>query len=142
MFQTCACVRACFTHTGVKLVLNSRVASVGDSVVNVVDKGGQTTEIRFGACVWATGVAMNPLVKQLQAKLPGQNHFRYAASYTCDTHTDTDRALTPSCHGSQYRHTFLERWCIVALTCTRLCTHNPLTLGVPCAWNPHLEPHL
>ncbi|KAL6756599.1 type-II calcium-dependent NADH dehydrogenase [Haematococcus lacustris] len=65
-----------FKRTGVQLVLNSRVASVGDGVVNVVDKANQVTEIKFGACVWATGVAMNPLVKQLQQKLEGQSHFR------------------------------------------------------------------
>lgn len=36
------------------------------------------TEIPFGACVWATGVAMHPLIKQLQERLPAgtQTHFR------------------------------------------------------------------
>ena len=32
----------------------------------MVDKEGQAREIPFGACVWATGVAMNPLIKALQ----------------------------------------------------------------------------
>ena len=34
--------------------------------------GAQVTELPFGACVWATGIAMHPLVKQLQERLaPG-----------------------------------------------------------------------
>ena len=74
----CVLVLNSVTHayTGIKLVLNSRVASVGDGVVNVVDKANNASDIKFGACVWATGVAMNPLIKELQGKLPGQNHFR------------------------------------------------------------------
>ena len=31
--------------------------------------GAQVTELPFGACVWATGIAMHPLVKQLQERL-------------------------------------------------------------------------
>jgi NADH:ubiquinone reductase (non-electrogenic) len=57
-------------------VLNSRVSSVRDGYVNVVNKAGEETEIPFGSCVWATGIAMNPLVRQLQEVLPGQTHFR------------------------------------------------------------------
>ncbi len=59
-------------------MLNSRVASVSDGVVKVVNKANETVDVPFGACVWATGVAMNPLIKALQEKLPGQNHFRCA----------------------------------------------------------------
>eukprot|EP00955_Chlamydomonas_euryale_P081266 363550-Chlamydomonas_euryale.AAC.12 len=33
-------------------------------------------QVPFGACVWATGIAMNPLVKSIQAKIPEQKHFR------------------------------------------------------------------
>ena len=52
---------------GIDLVLNSRVASVSKGCVSVVDtKKNKTDEIPFGACVWATGVAMHPLVKHLQ----------------------------------------------------------------------------
>ncbi|CAL5221824.1 g4081 [Coccomyxa viridis] len=64
---------------GIDLVLNSRVASVSRNVVTVVDsKKNETSDIPFGACVWATGVAMHPLVKQLQERLPEgtQTHFR------------------------------------------------------------------
>lgn len=65
-----------FKRAGIALVLNSRVAGVRDGYVSVVNKANETTEIPFGACVWATGIAMNPLVKELQAQLPGQSHFR------------------------------------------------------------------
>lgn len=63
---------------GIDLVLNSRVASVGRNCVTVVDsKKSETSDIPFGACVWATGVAMHPLVKQLQVGFG----FEAAASY-------------------------------------------------------------
>lgn len=65
-----------FKRAGIQLVLNSRVSSVGDGLVNVVNKQNESQEIRFGACVWATGVAMNPLIQTIQTVIPGQNHFR------------------------------------------------------------------
>ncbi|EIE19302.1 nucleotide-binding domain-containing protein [Coccomyxa subellipsoidea C-169] len=64
---------------GIDLVLNSRVASVAPNKVIVVNsQTNSTNEIPFGACVWATGVAMHPLIKQLQERLPegSQTHFR------------------------------------------------------------------
>jgi hypothetical protein len=57
-------------------VLNSRVTGVEAGSVQVVDRDGNETNLPFGACVWATGVAMNPLVKSLQSSLEGQTHFR------------------------------------------------------------------
>lgn len=57
-------------------VLNSRVQRVDNGAVSVLDKENNETVINFGACVWATGVAMNPLVKKLQDAMPEQNHFR------------------------------------------------------------------
>lgn len=57
-------------------VLNSRVQSVDPGSVSVVDKDDNESNIPFGACVWATGVAMNPLIKKLQSTVPEQNHFR------------------------------------------------------------------
>ena len=47
-------------------MLNSKVQSVAKNVVSVAGPGGHVVDIPFGACVWATGVAMSPLVKQLQ----------------------------------------------------------------------------
>ncbi|PNW69798.1 hypothetical protein CHLRE_19g750547v5 [Chlamydomonas reinhardtii] len=72
-----------FKRAGIKLVLNSRVASVEDGVVRVVNKANESVDIKFGACVWATGIAMNPLVRQLQEKLPGQSHFRSVLTDDC-----------------------------------------------------------
>jgi NADH:ubiquinone reductase (non-electrogenic) len=67
-----------FKRNGIDLVLNSRVQGVSSDSVTVVDNDGNVTELPFGACVWATGIAMHPLIKQLQERLPEgkQNHFR------------------------------------------------------------------
>lgn len=67
-----------FKRNGIELVLNSRVSSVSSDCVTTVDKEGLETRIPLGACVWATGIAMNPLVKDLQGVLPegSQTHFR------------------------------------------------------------------
>ena len=59
-----------FKRNGIELVLNSRVKAVGADAVTVVDKQDREFQIPFGACVWATGVAMHPLVRQLSQKLP------------------------------------------------------------------------
>eukprot|EP00775_Hariotina_reticulata_P004476 gene4476-4730_t len=68
-----------FARQGIELVLNSRVMSVRDGYVKVANKNKEEYEIPFGACVWATGIAMHPLVKELQAAFPQeQNHFRSA----------------------------------------------------------------
>lgn len=67
----------CLLLTGIDLVLNSRVVGVRDGHVSVVNKAGVENEIAFGACVWATGIAMNPLVKEIQQAYPeSQTHFR------------------------------------------------------------------
>lgn len=55
----------CVCRSGIQLVLNSKVQSVGKHSVQV-DTNGSITTIPFGACVWSTGVAMHPLIKQLQ----------------------------------------------------------------------------
>lgn len=65
-----------FKREGIDLMLNSCVSGVRDGYVRVVDKSGVQQEVPFGACVWATGIAMNPLVRQLQQLLPGQSHPR------------------------------------------------------------------
>ncbi|GLC74175.1 tubulin alpha 1 [Pleodorina starrii] len=72
-----------FKRAGIKLVLNSRVASVEDGCVKVANKANEITDIKFGACVWATGIAMNPLIRQLQEQLPGQSHFRSVLTDEC-----------------------------------------------------------
>jgi len=72
-----------FVRSGIELILNSRVLEVcgqgtGKGFVRVKGPDGKEREIDFGACVWSTGVAMHPLVKQLQPKLASgaQTHFR------------------------------------------------------------------
>lgn len=67
-----------FKRNGIDLILNSRVQGVAEDRVTVVNNEGEITELPFGACVWATGIAMHPLIKQLQQRLPegNQNHFR------------------------------------------------------------------
>ena len=67
-----------FKNNGIQLILNTRVSAVGADAVSIVDKANNVSEVPFGACVWATGVAMHPLVKQLQERLPegSQTHFR------------------------------------------------------------------
>ena len=64
-------------------ILNSRVSSVEAGNVTISNKGGGTTEVPFGACVWATGVAKHPLISQVQEKLPNQTHFRALLTDDC-----------------------------------------------------------
>ena len=54
-----------FCRTGIQLVLNSKVSSVDKNSLQV-DTNGKVSTIPFGACVWSTGVAMHPLIRQLQ----------------------------------------------------------------------------
>ena len=52
-------------RSGITLVLNSKVDGVGRNSVTIVNNQSSVKEeIPFGACVWATGVAMHPLIKQ------------------------------------------------------------------------------
>lgn len=76
-----------FARAGIDTILGARVLEVigegtGKGYVRVQGADGQQTDISFGACVWATGVAMHPLVKQLASKLPAgtQTHFRSAVT--------------------------------------------------------------
>jgi hypothetical protein len=62
--------------SGIELLLNTCVSGVENGYVITKDKAGNTSKVPFGACVWATGLAMNPLLRQLQQLLPGQTHPR------------------------------------------------------------------
>jgi NADH:ubiquinone reductase (non-electrogenic) len=68
--------RKVFTRNGIDLVLNTKVKAVSRNSVRLADNQGNERDLAFGACVWATGVAMHPLIKQLTQKLPNQKHFR------------------------------------------------------------------
>eukprot|EP00232_Nephroselmis_pyriformis_P022767 CAMPEP_0182864046 /NCGR_PEP_ID=MMETSP0034_2-20130328/6967_1 /TAXON_ID=156128 /ORGANISM="Nephroselmis pyriformis, Strain CCMP717" /LENGTH=626 /DNA_ID=CAMNT_0024996293 /DNA_START=91 /DNA_END=1971 /DNA_ORIENTATION=- len=70
-----------FNRTGVELILNTKVNAVEPEFVRVcrmMDGEEVCEEIDFGACVWATGIKMNPLTKQLCDALPEgtQTNFR------------------------------------------------------------------
>ena len=76
-----------FKRAGIDVILNSRVLELrgegtGKGYVRVQAADGTVDDVPFGACVWATGVAMHPLVQQLQKKLPdgAQTHFRSAVT--------------------------------------------------------------
>lgn len=69
--------RTQFQRSGIRLVLNTKVQSVGPNALTVVGKNGEIRDISFGTCVWATGIAKHPLVKCLQDTLEEQTHFRY-----------------------------------------------------------------
>ena len=64
-----------FKRNGIELVLSSRVTGVSESSVSILGKEGAASELRFGACVWATGVAMNPLIKSLQVHILSPSLF-------------------------------------------------------------------
>ena len=53
----------------IDLILNTKVKAVQRHSVTVSDGAGQEREIPFGACVWATGVAMHPVIKQASCAL-------------------------------------------------------------------------
>lgn len=74
--------RAQFQRSGIRLVLNTKVQSVGPNKLTVVGKTGEVRNIDFGTCVWATGIAKHPLIKSLQEDLEGQSHFRYSTNLT------------------------------------------------------------
>ena len=67
-----------FLHfSGIKLELNTRVVSVADGAMTVLDLDGKSRLIPFGACVWATGFGANPLAEMLQKQLPEQDNARF-----------------------------------------------------------------
>uniref|UniRef100_A0A061RCA7 NADH:ubiquinone reductase (non-electrogenic) n=1 Tax=Tetraselmis sp. GSL018 TaxID=582737 RepID=A0A061RCA7_9CHLO len=60
-----------FERSGIELVVNNRVKAVEASSVQVSNsKTGEMQHIEYGACVWATGINTNPLIRQIQADLP------------------------------------------------------------------------
>ncbi|KAK9866248.1 hypothetical protein WJX84_006230 [Apatococcus fuscideae] len=67
-----------FKRAGIEAMVNSKVQEVRRGAVIVKLPDGSTQEVPFGACVWSTGVAIHPLMKQLQERLPEgtQTNFR------------------------------------------------------------------
>ncbi|KAI7837688.1 hypothetical protein COHA_008481 [Chlorella ohadii] len=59
-----------FRHNGINLRLGTKVTEVQDGEVLVEGKEGGRDAVPFGTCVWATGIAMHPLVSLLKERLP------------------------------------------------------------------------
>ena len=53
-------------RAGIEAMVNSKVQAVKRGAVVVRKADGTDEEVPFGACVWSTGVAIHPLMKQLQ----------------------------------------------------------------------------
>jgi len=59
-----------FARAGVDLLLGTKVEGVDDRSVRLVNPQGEKVELPYGACVWCTGIRLNPLASQLQEALP------------------------------------------------------------------------
>ena len=69
-------------RNGVEVLTNTKVESITpDDLTLVKQRDGQreTQTVPYGACVWATGVAMHSLTRHLQEAMPqgSQTHNRY-----------------------------------------------------------------
>lgn len=68
-----------FVSDGIDLALNTRVNKVQPGALTVAERNGKGTVLKhvpFGTCVWATGIATNPLITMMQNVLPEQDHGR------------------------------------------------------------------
>lgn len=68
-----------------EVLINTKVESITPDALTLVKQGGGEEEsqtVAYGACVWATGVAMHPLTKHLQEAMPEgtQSHNRHGPS--------------------------------------------------------------
>ncbi|EFN54551.1 hypothetical protein CHLNCDRAFT_58189 [Chlorella variabilis] len=62
-----------FMREGINVQLGTMVRSVGEGALTVTRNGNKTEEkLPFGTCVWATGIAMHPLVRGLKEQLQRQ----------------------------------------------------------------------
>ncbi len=74
-------------RNGVEVLVNTKVESIDADALTLVKQGakeGESQTVAYGACVWATGVAMHPLTKHLQQAMPEgtQTHSRYGKACT------------------------------------------------------------
>jgi len=67
-----------FFRSDIDLLLNTKVAGVERDFVRLVGQDGAKRELKFGVCIWCTGIKLNPLAQQLQQSLPegSQTNFR------------------------------------------------------------------
>ena len=75
----CHVVVVAICRNGIDLILNTKVKAVERHSVTVSDASGAERDIPFGACVWATGVAMHPVIKQ--ASRLHQPHSQLCVTY-------------------------------------------------------------
>ncbi|KAA6425152.1 MAG: hypothetical protein FRX49_04647 [Trebouxia sp. A1-2] len=66
---------------GVEVLINTKVESIDADALTLVSQGKEekhSQTVAYGACVWATGVAMHPLTQHLQQAMPPgtQSHSR------------------------------------------------------------------
>ena len=85
-------------RNGVEVLTNTKVESINADELTLVKKIGDRTEtqtVSYGACVWATGVAMHPLTKHLQDAMPmgTQTHSRYSSSVMLSSSDATELAV-------------------------------------------------
>ena len=64
VYNTCNALDVTICRNGIDLILNTKVKAVERHSVTVSDATGAERDIPFGACVWATGVAMHPVIRQ------------------------------------------------------------------------------
>ncbi|DBA82616.1 TPA: tubulin alpha 1, variant 2 [Trebouxia sp. C0004] len=70
-----------FSRNGVEVLINTKVESIDADALTLVSQGKEdkhSQTVAYGACVWATGVAMHPLTQHLQQAMPPgtQSHSR------------------------------------------------------------------
>ncbi len=68
-------------RNGVEVLINTKVESIDADALTLVSQGKEekhSQTVAYGACVWATGVAMHPLTQHLQEAMPPgtQSHSR------------------------------------------------------------------
>lgn len=71
-----------FRRTGIECLTNTKVQGVQDDGVKVLLKDGTATTVPFGACVWCTGIKLNPLAQALIEALPKEDQTNFRAILT------------------------------------------------------------
>lgn len=66
-----------FSRDKLQILKNTRVTSVSDSSITVLDKTKNTpTSLPYGLCVWSAGIGPNELLEKFMKKIPQQTNTR------------------------------------------------------------------